>query len=105
MKQIEEWSSTTFKEVIFDSDVDKWSQNTSVFGERVFEKQQLTFIIEDNGGNVFGGFVNQKIRFYRYLENGEWKGGTVRDPHTFTFSLESNGRLEQPTKFTIKSDE
>ena len=104
IKQIEEWSSTTFKEVVFDSDIDDWSKDTSTFDQKIFNREKLTFIMEDTEGNVFGGFVNAKIDKYVYCEYGEWKGSKITDKNAFVFSLRSNGRLKEPMKFDFKSE-
>ena len=54
IKQIQEWSSKKCGEVIFDSNKDNWSQNTSVFDDRVINKSHLIFLVEDNDNNKFG---------------------------------------------------
>ena len=57
------------------------------------KRGNIAFIIEDTKGNVFGCYIeNRIIREYCF----------VNDPNAFVFSLKSNGRLSQPTKFNIK---
>ena len=69
---LNEWTETTFKEIIFDSDICDWNQCTSTFHQRIFNREQLVFIIEDEEGNVFGCFINAKIDKYKWKENGHW---------------------------------
>ena len=47
MKQFEEWTELKYSEIVFDSDEDNWSINTSVFAEKIMGKDQLLFLIED----------------------------------------------------------
>ena len=54
--------------------------------------KRLLKSIEDEEGNVFGGYINAKIDCYGY----------ERDPNAFIFSIQSNGRLEQPMKSESK---
>ena len=60
--------------------------------------------MEDTENNVFGGYINSRIDQYRWQEGDKWKGSNITDPHSFVFSLKSNGRLEEPMKFEIKSE-
>ena len=69
----------------------------------MFGREKLVFVIEDTENNLFGGYINAKIDKYHWKEGDEWKGLTITDPKSFIFSLKSNGRLTQPTKFNIKS--
>ncbi|EMD45124.1 Hypothetical protein EHI5A_038660 [Entamoeba histolytica KU27] len=86
IKQIEEWTERKVGNILFDSDKDNWNKNTSVFGERIKNKEHIIIIIEDEEGNKFGGYVNEKID-----EVDEW----IYDSQSFLFSLESNGRNEE----------
>ncbi|BFU21880.1 trichohyalin, putative [Entamoeba histolytica] len=95
-KQIEEWTEKRINNILFDSDKDDWKVDTSVFGERVMNKEHIIIIIEDEDGNKFGGYVNSKIdRVDDY----------INDSKSFVFSLESNGRIEEMKKFDIKEPE
>ena len=47
LKQIEDWTTLKCGEIIFDSIKDNWSINTSVFDDRILNKKQLVFIVED----------------------------------------------------------
>ncbi|BFU18625.1 trichohyalin, putative [Entamoeba histolytica] len=92
IKQIEEWTERRINNILFDSDIDDWNKNTSVFEERIMNKEHIIIIIEDEDGNKFGGYVNSKIDKY----------GDIYDSKSFVFSLESNGRIEGMMKFDIK---
>ena len=77
------------------SNVDNWSQWTSVLNERIIGKKELVFLIEEEDGEKFGYYLNTEvIEDYDY-----WK---ETDKKSFEFNLESNGRLQQPMKFEIK---
>ena len=97
MKKLEEWTSMECYETLFDSDVDNWSKDTTVFNERIIGKKHLTFLIEDEDNEIFGYFLNTEV-----IE--EYDGMQETDNKTFKFNLQSNGRLQQPMmKFEIKN--
>ncbi|BFU26698.1 predicted protein [Entamoeba histolytica] len=93
MIQIEEWTNRKVGNILFDSDIDNWKEKTSVFGERIINKEHIIIIIEDEDGNKFGGYVNEKI---------DKVNSYINDSKSFVFSLESNGRIEGMMKFDIK---
>ncbi|EDR27209.1 hypothetical protein EDI_045730 [Entamoeba dispar SAW760] len=93
IKQIEEWTNRKVSNILFDSDIDDWNYNTSVFKQRIINKKHITIIIEDEDGNKFGGYVNMKI---------DNVGCRINDSNAFVFSLESNGRIQEMMKFDIK---
>ena len=66
---------------------------TSVFDKQIFGKQSLVCIIEDENENIFGGYIDSPISSYSYREEGEWKGGSNKNPNGFLFVLKSNGKL------------
>ncbi|BFU26710.1 trichohyalin, putative [Entamoeba histolytica] len=96
IKQIEEWTEKRITNILFDSVIDGWNKNTSVFDKRIMNKQHIIIIIEDEEGNKFGGYVNEKIDEVDYC---------IYDSQSFVFSLESNGRIEGMMKFDIKEPE
>ncbi|BFU26668.1 trichohyalin, putative [Entamoeba histolytica] len=93
IKQIEEWTEKRISDILFDSDKDDWNKYTSIFGERIWNKEDIIIIIEDTNGNKFGGYVNEKIDKVE-----SW----IYDSNAFVFSLESNGRMEGMKKFDIE---
>ncbi|BFU24504.1 trichohyalin, putative [Entamoeba histolytica] len=93
IKQIEEWTEKRVNNILFDSDKDDWKVNTSVFDQRIMNKEHIIIIIEDEEGNKFGGYVNSKI---------DRVAGDIKDSKSFLFSLESNGRMKGMMKFDIK---
>ncbi|BFU19348.1 trichohyalin, putative [Entamoeba histolytica] len=95
INQIEEWTEKRINNILFDSDIDDWNRNTSVFDQRIMNKEHIIIIIEDEEGNKFGGYVNSKID----------KVGWINDSKSFVFSLESNGRIKGMKKFDIKEPE
>ena len=98
IKQLEEWTGLSCGHIIFDSNRDNWSQETSVFNDRIMGKKQLTFLIEDEDGEIFGYYLNTQLTFH---QNGNWE---KTDQNSFHFNLHSkNNRLEIPMKFEILS--
>ncbi|BFU23760.1 trichohyalin, putative [Entamoeba histolytica] len=93
IKQLEELTEKRINNILFDSDKDDWSKNTSVFDQRIMNKEHIIIIIEDEDGNKFGGYVNEKID-----KVGTW----INDSKSFVFSLESKGRMKGMMKFDIK---
>ena len=94
-EQLEYWTGLTCNEVLFDSEKDNWSINTSVLNERIIGKKQLVFLIEDTDGEKFGYYLCTEItEIYEETHKTHWK--------SFHFNLQSNGRLSFPMKFEIK---
>ncbi|BFU24518.1 predicted protein [Entamoeba histolytica] len=96
IEQLEEWTNRKVGNILFDSDIDNWNVNTSVFNQRIMNKEHIVIIIEDSEGNKFGGYVNEKI---------DKVGCFIYDSQSFVFSLESNGRMKGMKKFDIKEQQ
>ncbi|BFU22652.1 trichohyalin, putative [Entamoeba histolytica] len=96
IKQIEELTEKRISNILFDSDKDDWNKDTSVFDQRIMNKEHIIIIIEDEEGNKFGGYVNSKI-----YKIDEW----TNDSKSFLFSLESKGRMKRMKKFDIKQSQ
>ena len=94
---MEKWTNKKCGEVIFDSNKDNWNQNTSVFNEKIQNRSNLAFIVEDEQKNKFGYFLSTQIQLTKY---DAW---ISTDTNTFLFSLKSNGRLKGMMKFEIKN--
>ncbi|BFU24367.1 hypothetical protein EHI2019_000284300 [Entamoeba histolytica] len=62
MGTVEEWTNRKIGNILFDSDKDNWNKNTSVFDQRIINKQHIIIIIEDEDGNKFGGYVNSATK-------------------------------------------
>ena len=60
-KQIEEWTGLKYGEILFDSDKDNWSKETSVFDDKIKGKKRLLFMIEDNYCEKFGYYLNTNV--------------------------------------------
>ncbi|BFU18597.1 trichohyalin, putative [Entamoeba histolytica] len=93
IKQLEEWTERRISNILFDSDKDDWKVDTSVFIQRIMNKEHLIIIIKDSNGNKFGGYVHSKID-----KTGQW----IYDSNSFLFSLESIERIKGMMKFDIK---
>ena len=70
-KQIEEWTQLSINEIVFDSSIDDWNIVNPVFGERIFDKKNLLFVVEiekENQQIFFGGFLSSQIdQFNEYI--------------------------------------
>ena len=95
---LEEWTGLKCTEILFNSDIDNWSENTSVFNARITEKKQLIFLIEDEDGKKFGYYENAFIPRYN-------PDKCKTDCNSFEFILQSNGRYSHPMKFDIKKED
>ena len=94
-KQLEEWTGLKCSEIVFDSNKDDWSKDTSVLNERIIGKKQLAFIIE-NDDEIFGYYFNTQVK-------REYFVGQHTNNKSFLFNLQSkDNRLEKPMKFEIK---
>ena len=89
LKQLENWTNKKYKQIIFDSTKDNWNQYTSTFDSQLLNKENISIIIEDTQGNVFGVFIKSTITSNRL----------IFDNNAFVFSLRSNGRLPSPRNF------
>ena len=92
-KQLQRWTRKKCGEVLFDSEKDDWSRNTSVFDDRVVNRSHLTFVIEEITGNKFGYYFNGTVNTI-----GSW----IKSTGSFQFSLKSNGRLDGMYNFYQK---
>ena len=90
-----------FDRILFDSEINDWQIESSQFDKRIYGKQNIIILMEDNEMNMFGCYINAKIDKYQYIENDEWKGGRITDKNAFIFSLKSNGRFTEPIAFDI----
>ena len=99
MNQLEDWTELECGRIVFDSNVDNWSENTSIFDEKLFDKKHLLFLIEDITGEKFGYYLNTKfIPKYRRIPVDP---PVETNEGTFHFNIQSNGRLKRPMKFPI----
>ncbi|ELP87615.1 hypothetical protein EIN_146090 [Entamoeba invadens IP1] len=92
VEQIQKWSFLKIESVIFDSNLDDWSVNSSVFSKKIANKSKVAVIVEDKNGNKFGGVVFNAISGV-----DEWN----TDPRAFLFTLKSNGRTEGMEKYQL----
>ncbi|BFU18161.1 hypothetical protein EHI8A_047030 [Entamoeba histolytica HM-1:IMSS-B] len=84
VKQLEEWTEKRISNILFDSNNDDWNISTSVFDQRILNKEHIIIIIEDEEGNKFGGYIHSKID-----ETDE----RIKDIRSFVFSIKSKGGL------------
>ena len=66
IKQIEEWTNLQLSEVIYDTERDGYPKNgTTTFGDKVMNRNDLIFLIEDYDGNKFGEYLHEKFLISR----------------------------------------
>nr|BAN41572.1 hypothetical protein [Entamoeba invadens] len=88
-ESLEKLTGMKIGNVVFDSDKDDWSQNNSVFIDKVMNKSNLCFLVEDTNHNKFGGVFPGNINAVsKWLNSGS----------SYIFSLMKNGTLN-PKKF------
>ena len=92
MKQLEEWTKKKCSELLFDSTVDNWSYNTSVFDSKLMNKSNLIFIVEDTDNNKFGYYFNGTLT----------NNGCFKCSGSFMFTLKANNRNSGMYKFEQK---
>ena len=93
IKVLEEWSGHKYKEIIFDSNNEKYIELLPTFSSKILYHRHLYFIVIDSNDNVFGHYHDGEI------DNGDKEsseedddGCDCYDPHIFLFTLNSNGR-------------
>ena len=95
-KQLEKWTSLKCWDILFDSNIDDYSKESSLLNSRIIGKSKLAFVIEDEDGEIFGYYLNTEI-----IEKYNWRQRT--DSKTFHFNLQSQyNRLPKPMKFDLK---
>ncbi|KAL7715192.1 TLDc domain-containing protein [Entamoeba marina] len=89
---LNEWSNKQHYQFIFDSnsDGDGWTNN--VLHDRVLHKSNLYFISSDNNGNIYGGYINNRI---------DEDNSYIKDNNIFIFSLQRNGKVKNK-RYEIK---
>ena len=95
ISKIEQWTRRKIKSIVFDSDVDNWDSGKE-FSKYIIGKSNLLFMIDDIEYNRFGGYISSTI---------SGPDTYISDSNAFIFSLRSNRRLPEPTKFNIKYPE
>ncbi|EKE42376.1 hypothetical protein ENU1_023160 [Entamoeba nuttalli P19] len=95
IKQLRQLSNLNNAQILFDSRLENWRKNESIFNEKIIGRNNIFILIHDMEGNIFGGYIKTKIN-----KECEW----IKDEEAFIFSLESNGRIMTPKSFPIKKD-
>ncbi|ELP91164.1 hypothetical protein EIN_149810 [Entamoeba invadens IP1] len=81
-QKLEEWTGLKFQKVLFDSEVDNFSQDKSTFGKKISKQQFMCFVVRSENKRTFGGVVYNMINFEQY------KDSSVVDPNAFVFNLD-----------------
>lgn len=87
---LQKWIKRKLKTVIFDSNIHNWDVFNSEFKERIYNKSNLIFIIEDEKKNKFGYYFKSNIN-----KCDSW----IPSISSFMFSLEYRGNINTPCKF------
>ena len=95
-KQLEEWCQLKLDKVLFDSQCDNWSKDTSIFGESILQNNHIAIVIEDEDGNKFGVYINETINHYY-----PW----IKDKNAFVFTIQQRGIIKQMKRFPILESE
>ena len=95
-RKLEELSGMKIKEILFDSDIHKWSENENEneFVEKINGKKDIIILIEYEQQNLFGGYIGNKIII----------GEDVNDPTCYLFSLRKNGKYTMKQYFRNEKD-
>ncbi|BFU18594.1 trichohyalin, putative [Entamoeba histolytica] len=83
IEQLEEWTEKRISNILFDSYNDNLKVDTSVFDQRIMNKEHIIIIIEDEEENKFGGYVNSNI------DKIDKDYECIYDSKSFLFSLVS----------------
>ena len=96
---LEQWTRKDIGVILFDSNIDCWSINTSILNERIMGKHHLLFLIEEEDGEKFGYYLSTTIieQFQRFDNYEEM----TTDENSFHFNIQSRGRLPQPMIFEL----
>ena len=94
METLAEWTKRSMDMILFDSNIDDWSRNSSVFNERIVKRDGLVFLIDDENGNRFGFYLATKLE-------ETYNSPMGANEKSFHFSFKSNGRLQGLQKFDL----
>ena len=92
IQQLHIWTGKQSGDIIFDSTIDDWNVNTSLFDTQIMNKSNVCIILEDENGNIFGGYINERIGKYESY---------INDGNAFVFSLQSTNPNQEMMKFEI----
>lgn len=90
---LQNWTKRRLKNVVFDSNIHNWDISNSEFKDKIFNKSNLIFIIENNDGNKFGYYFTRKIN-----KCESW----IPSISSFMFSLEYYHNINIPTKIQTR---
>ena len=88
--QIETWTNWHFNYILFDSDVDNWKINESVFNKNITGKNKLLFVIETFKGEKFGVYYAHQFssQYYRPIQLN-------KESFFFTLNMPNNNKTCQ----------
>ena len=98
MNILKEWTGMNNGNIVFDTDYDNWSENTSCFEELISKCKNIVFLIEDENNEKYGFFssvsnaIFKKFNYINFMD----------DKLVFAFNIQSNRRLEKPMKFELQ---
>ena len=98
IKQLEDWTGLKSKEIVFDSTYCNWEIYSSTFEKHIWNKNKLAFIVENEKGIRYGGFLYATIDKTTYFQNETDSYECIVDPQSFVFTFMN----DNPMKFEMK---
>ena len=84
---IEEWTKKSIDSVVFDTKKDNWNKNTCTFNDKITNRGQMVFLVEDTENSKFGGYVEMNVG-----DANDHRDRIVNDSNAFVFSLKLHGK-------------
>ena len=82
-EEIEKYTNMEIDDVIFDSNIHKWNKSDSEFSTLLNNKSKVIILIEDQNGNIFGGYTEKEIKIEKWINK-----------RTFLFSIKKNNTIK-----------
>ena len=95
IQQLQGWTQRTVGEIVFDTEKDDWDVGTTQINQKLINRSELMFLVEDTEQNKFGFYLSTKIQ-PNIFDN--W---VATDSNSFLFSLKSNGRIDRMMQFEL----
>ena len=95
-QQFFEWTGLLCGDILFNSDIDHWSEQTSVLNERINNRDRLLFYVEDDNGEKCGLYMHNKV-----IDDEDDDESNILDQRSFHFILSSIKRKQTLTKYHI----
>ena len=87
-KVIKNFFDKTPKNLIYIYDSNLFGFDREIFLDKCEGKNNLLFLVEDNNGNKFGGYMSSK-----FIKNNKGSEEKIRDENSFIFSIQKNKKF------------